>query len=483
MELTFIGLIQIAIGVLIVLAGSVRSAVLFLVVSALFEGSAAMTLPALGGSSIPPVQFALLFIVIRIFAPRGGYLGYLTAAINENRWIVIFALYGIVSAYVAPRLFAGTFDVFPVRPDPGMGPFDTIPLTPTAQNFTAAFYLFGALMIALSSYVFCRAKSGAEALCAAILIAGCLHIATGVLDLATRGTGLGVILEIFRNGGYSALDLSVSGFIRIRGVLPETSTYAGIGFALFVASAELWYRSIRERAMGLVALGLGIMLVLSTASTAYVALAAYGLFFLFRAMLFPNAAPHGKVMRATIVALGIGFAIAVLLALVPRLPFAVYEMILDMTVAKPASDSGQQRYFWAMQGWDAFLASWGLGIGPGSFRSSSMITAILGSMGVVGIVSITMYIKTVFRASAHSTWGVVPDQNLSIGGALGTAALICLIPAAIASPHVVPSAFFAIFAGASLGLRTRSKAAREPAGIDPRELAWDLRMPVAEEAR
>lgn len=476
MELTFIGLIQIAIGILIVLFGSVRSAIFYLVISALFEGSAAMNLPALGGSSIPPVEFALLFVVLRIFAPKGGYLGYLPAAINENRWIVVFALYGMVSAYVAPRLFAGTFEVFPVRPLPGMGPFDTIPLQPTAQNLTAGFYLFGTLVIALASYVFCRIRSGAEALCAAILVAGAIHIATGLLDLATRDTGLASILEVFRNGGYTTLDLSVSGFIRIRGVLPETSTYAGIGFALFVASTELWYRSIRTRSSAAVALGLAVMLVISTASTAYVALAAYGCFFLFRAMIFPNAAPPGKVMHASIVAMAIVFALAVLMVLMPRLPFAIYEMILEMTVAKPASDSGQQRYFWAMQGWHAFLASWGIGIGPGSFRSSSMVTAILGSMGVVGIVSIALYVKTVFRASARSTWGMGTDLHSSIGGALGTAALISLVPAAIASPHVVPSAFFAIFAGASLGLRTRSQPAPQQQEIDPRELEWDLRF-------
>lgn len=472
MELTFIGLIQVALGTIIVLAGGVRSALMFLVVSAMFDGSAAISLPALGGSSIPPVQFALLFTTIRILAPRGGYLGLLPPAINENKWIILFAVYGIVLSYLGPRLFGGAIEVFPMRPDPSMGPFDTVPLVPTSQNLTAAFYLAGTFVLALSSYILCRTRDGAHALIAALLIASWLHILTGILDLITRGTAFEAILSIFRNGGYSALDLSVSGFIRIRGVLPEASSYAGIGFGIFVANAELWYRSIRPRATGLAASALAILLVISTASTAYVALGAYGVFFALRAIAFPHAAPGGKIMRAFVAGCLIVFGLSILMAVVPRLPFAIYELVLQMTVDKPASDSGQQRLFWAMQGIDGFLVSYGLGIGPGSFRSSSMLAAILGSMGIVGSVAFVMYLKSVFRFSLRSTWGLGPTFPTTTGGALATAAVISLVPAAIASPNVLPGALFSIMAGASIALRTRSEEAAKRFAAPRRTFRW-----------
>lgn len=480
MELTFIGIIQIVLGTYVVLAGSVRSALIFLVVSALFDGSAAILLPELGGSSIPPVQFALLFTTLRILAPRGGYLGLLPPAISENKWIVFFAIYGIVSAYLAPRMFGGAIDIFPMRPDPTMGPYDTIPLVPTPQNLTAGFYMLGTLMLALSSYIFCRLPNGANALITALLLASWLHIATGVLDLASRGTPFDAILTVFRNGGYTPLDLSISGFIRIRGVLPEASSYAGLGFALFLANAELWYRSIRTRATGLVASALALLLILSTASTAYVALAAYGLFFVFRGIVFPNVAPKGKFLRATFVALGIVFLLSILLAVVPRLPFAVYELIIDMTFGKPSSDSGQQRLFWALQGWQGFIASYGLGIGPGSFRSSSMVTAILGSMGLVGIVSFAFYLKAVFQASKRSSWGEGFNLHQTVGGALGTAAVISLVPAAISSPHAFPGAFFSIMAGAAIGLRSRAAEAPLMPEQPAKEFHWKPSTPSRE---
>lgn len=482
MELTFIGLILLVAGTLIVLVGGVKSAVVFLVVCTMFDGSAAIALPSLGGSTIPPVQFALAFILLRIFVPRGGYYGFVPAAVVENKWIIFFAIYGIVMSYVGPRLFGGVIEVFPMRPNPTMGLFDTVPLVPTAQNFTAAFYLVGTFLLAIVSYTLCQTRGGAEALITALLIASWFHILTGLIDLITRGTPFDAILSVFRNGGYSALDLSISGFIRIRGVLPEASSYAGIGFTMFVANAEMWYRSLRPKLTGIVAAVLAVILVISTASTAYVAIAAYVFFFGLRAMIFPSVAPKGKIMAAVVVACLIIFGLSIMMAVVPRLPFAIYELIVEMTVGKPTSVSGQQRLFWAMQGWHAFVASYGLGVGPGSFRSSSMLAAILGSMGVVGVLTFLFYLKVVFRTSARSTWGIGPTFANSLGGAFGTAALISLVPAAVASPNVIPGALFSIMAGAAVGLRARTISLKGDETTPRRDFRWHGPKPMNESA-
>jgi hypothetical protein len=480
MELTFIGIIQVVIGIYVVFAGSVRASIMFLVISAMFDGSAAISLTDLGGSSIPPVQFALLFTGLRILAPKGGYLGWLPAAISDNKWIVFFVAYGIVSAYLGPRMFGGMIDVFPMRPGPSMGPFDTVPLEPTSQNLTASFYLLGALLLAISSYIFCRIPAGANALVVALLLASWFHISTGVLDLLTRGTMLEAYLTFFRNAGYTPLDLSISGFIRIRGVLTEASGYASLGFALFLVNAELWYRSIRARATGLAAAALAFLLVLSTASTAYVALGAYAVFFIFRGMVFSNTAPSGKFVRAAIAAFGILFILSILMVSVPRLPFAVYELIVEMTVDKPTSFSGQQRLFWALQGWHSFIASFGLGVGAGSFRSSSMITAILGSMGLVGVATFALYLKSVFQASKRSTWGLGPDLYRSVGGALGTAAVLSLLPAAVSSPHAFPGALFSIMAGSAIALRKGFATAPETSANPVGNFRWEKSTDVEE---
>ncbi|MBV7266308.1 glycoside hydrolase [Erythrobacter ani] len=472
MELTYIGVVQAVIGLYIVLLGSVRSAIFFLVFSAILMGSAAMVLPALGGSSIPPVQFALLFTTLRILAPRGGYLGFLPDAVSDNKWLIFFAIYGMASAYLAPRLFAGAIDVFPMQPIEYLGLFGTVPLAPTSQNITAMFYMLGAMMLGLSCYVMARLPGAAAGLISAILIASWFHIATGILDLATRGTPFEDVLAVFRNANYAHLDSTAAGFVRIRGVLAEASIYAGLGFALFVATAEMWYRSIRSRMTGWTAAALAMMLVLSTASTAYVALAVYAALFVLRAILVPSAAPAGKLMRATIAASGALFLLCGLFIFAPQLPIAIWELIADMTFSKSESLSGQQRLFWAMQGWHAFMASYGLGIGPGSFRSSSQIMAVLGSVGIFGLGAFVLHLLRTFQTTKQSTWGLGATPRDTLGGALGSAAIFCLIPGSISGPSPVPMAFFSIMAGAAIALRrpvqVATQASRDSAAERPK---------------
>ena len=453
MELTFIGLIQIAIGSIIVLTGGLRSMFVFLIMSSLFDGSASVVLPALGGSSIPPVQFGLLFIFLRILMPGSGLIGTIPDAIHANWWLVLFTVYGVATAYLAPRMFGGSFDVFPMQPDSSRGLFYTVPLRPTPQNITAAVYLVGTFLLAIASYIACRFRGGASALVSAAIWAGWIHLATGILDVVTRGTPLEVILSVFRNGNYAQIDDDIGGFLRIRGLLPESSAYAGLGFSLFVINAELWYRSIRNRATGLVAAALALVLFFSTSSTAYVALAGYMAFFLLRAFALPYTVGKGKIRQVAIITLITLFIVAVALIVIPSLPYSIYELVLKMTVEKSGSSSGEQRLFWAMQGWYGLLASYGLGVGAGSFRSSSMIMAILGSMGVIGIVTFFMYLMTVFQPWRRSTYGPTDDLSQSLGGALGSAALLLLIPAAIAASQPNPGTIFAILAGAALALR------------------------------
>ncbi|GGC07671.1 hypothetical protein GCM10011494_27880 [Novosphingobium endophyticum] len=465
MELTFIGWIQAVIGLAIVVAGGPNSAFLFLILSGLFDGSAAVLLPALGGSSIPPVQFALMFVFLRILVPKGGVYGRFPDAVRANAWLVLFCFYGIAHAFIGPRLFGGAISVYPMRPHPESGLFDVIPLWPKSQNLTAGTYLLGCLLIAIAAYIFCRGRGGGKVLVDASIWGGWFFIITGLLDLLTRGTPFEQTLSIFRNGDYVQMNVEVDGFIRIRGLLPEASTYAGACFTFFAINTELWYRSVRARATGVLAIALALMLVMSTSSTAYVALAAYSALFLLRAVAVPGVAPRGKLLRVSAAGFMIVFAVAVLMAVIPQLPAAIYQMVVEMTVEKSSSDSGQQRLFWAMQGVHALFESHGLGIGPGSFRSSSLITAIAGSMGLIGIVSFTMYLLAVFQPSRRSSWGQGGELPQMLGGAFASAAVFSLIPAAIGSPQPSPPAMFSMLAGAALALRpalTGRPAARRP---------------------
>lgn len=463
MTVTFIGYFHLVVGGWIALRGSLRQAFLFLFLSGLFSGSAALILAG-GGSSVPPIYFALLFVYLRILAPRGGFTGALPDSFRANRWLALFALYGVAMAYIGPRLFADAIDVYPMRMVERDTLFDTLPLEPTPQNVTAAIYMLGTLLLAMAAWIASRREDGPRTLITATLWVSWAHIVFGVLSVLVRGTPLDSVLDLLRNSTYTQLDDTVGGIIRIRGIFPETSGFAGFGFGFFVANAELWYRSIRSRSTGAAAIAMAVILFFSTSSTAYAGLAIYALFCLFRALLVPGLADGSKT-RTLLAALG-GFAVcfALLIAIAPDLAGSIFNVVQLMTVDKSASESGVQRLFWAMQGKDAFFASYGLGIGPGSFRSSSLIMAIIGSMGVIGSLSFLAYLGAVLQPWRKSTWGAGDDYRTSVGGAFASAALLSLIPAALNSANPHPETTFAIFAGAALALRPslfRRNAARD----------------------
>jgi len=453
MQLTFIGIIQVAIGLIILGTGAIRHAFVFLLVAGLFGGGAAILLPDLGGSSMPPMQFACLFVFLRILAPRGGAAGLIPEALWATRWLALYTLFGIASAIIAPRIFANSINVVPLRFEESHGLFDTSPLMPSAQNITQSVYLACTLAIAIASYIVCRLRGGTNALISTAIAVSWIHIALGLATAVAQGTPIEAFFELFRNGNYAQLNQSYGNFVRIRGLFPEPSVFAEFGFAYFVLNVELWYRSVRPRSTGCAALALGLILFFSTSSSAYVALAIYVVFFVLRLALVPNLAEGSRVRQFAIAIFSAVFLTACAFLIVPELVGRISDMVLEMTVAKSNSSSGQQRLFWAVQGWKLFKESYGLGVGPGSFRSSSLLMAIVGSTGVIGLASFVAYLFTVFQPARRSSFGRSDDLTHTIGGAFATAAVVSLTTQFVASSSPDLGANFAFLSGAALALR------------------------------
>jgi len=157
-----------------------------------------------------------------------------------------------------------------------------------------------------------------------------------------------------------------------------------------------------------------------------------------------------------------------MIMLVPALADQLGEMFEHMTMDKADSDSGRQRSFWAMQGWHAFLATYGLGIGAGSFRSSSLFMAALGSMGVIGIVTLVCHIINVFKPLRASTYSNPKDERLATGAAASWTLVSMLIPASISAASPDPGVTFAVMAGLALEwrrLRSQARVARRPTRV------------------
>jgi hypothetical protein len=419
----------------------------------LLGGSAAILLPAIGGTSISPAHLALVSAILWLLLKRDQQG--LIAAIAENRWLLGFAVFGVVSAIVLPKLFAGDIFVTPMRPT--RMDFVREPLGPTPQNITQSVYLIGTALAAVIAAYAARYGKRPYVIMAALLAAGAANIAFGVVDLV----GFQPVLDFFRNGAYAQLDqdFGASGLKRLSGVFPEPSAFAAFGFGILVVSGELWLRHIWPRVSGVLALLSIVTLIASTSTTAYGCLAIYLPVMTLR-IFFLTQGARRLTKGITLATLLLTTAVLVMLVMVLQPGLAAYlqKLLNSLTVGKLDTSSGRERLSWATQGFEAFKATFGLGIGVGSFRSSSMVTAVIGSTGVIGCVLLGAYLLTLLAPWRRDAYQLDLDQARGLGEAAAAAALFSLLPAALSSPLPDPGLLFGILAGYALGARAAAKA-------------------------
>lgn len=298
------------------------------------------------------------------------------------------------------------------------------------------------------------------------------HAAIGWFAAGVANAGLNVVVQFFRNGSYMQLDQSFDGFARMTGISPEPSLYASFGFAWFVFTTELWLRNVDRRWSGPAALVMFLTLLVSTSSTAYVGLLGYSTIVLLRLVFFVGTIPARKGFAMATCLLVLVMCGLALIAGSEEVTNSVARILRLTTSDKLNSESGIACNFWAMQGFHAFATSWGLGIGIGSFRSSSILTAVLGSSGAIGVVALVLYLLRVFRPFARATYTAVGDIDRDTATAAAWTVMMVLVPASVSSPTPDPGLLWRLLAGTLLALR--SVAARQIAAApwsEPQEFS------------
>ncbi len=455
---TLFGVVTMALGIFMLLRSSQIAMLQMTLLLSLMGGSAAIILPSLGGSTIQPAILALAFLILKCVLPRPQQNFQLVAAISDLKFLLLFAAYGAASAQILPRIFANMIDVTPLRPIPNGYLFAAYPLGFSNQNVTAAVYLLATLFAGICAYVACLTpRSEYRIARTAATIAG-THALLGLSGVVFAGTAWSAVLSYFRNGFYAQLNQTFDGFVRMNGIWPEPAVFANYGFAWMVFTTELWLRNVMRRWTGWAALILVIALFISTSTTAYIGLAAYSVVIGLRILIVPSSVSmrHGLIFLTG----GLVFTAALisLIIISPDAAQALGSFAAKFTVDKASSASALQRGFWAEQGIAAFWVSGGLGIGPGSFRSSSLATAILGSMGVVGVAAIIAQIIAVLQPFRRSTYSRVTDDRLATGVAASWASVIMLIPSQFSAPSPDPGIIWGFFCGMALAFRRQDSA-------------------------
>jgi hypothetical protein len=445
MALTIFGGL-IALAGILMMPSSITMMVGLVLIASLLGGAAAISLPSLGGASIAPASFALVFLVLRILLSPAGRFPVVAKALVQNPFLAFYCVYGTITAFLLPRLFFHVMNVPQLRAVAG-GLFATAPVEFSSQNITTGVYLLGTLLAFLSAMLASALEHRQKLLLRTVAIVSWAHITFGVLDIILSKAGARDLLDFFRNANYLLLVQEVGGIQRVAGIFPEPSSYAGYGFAFMVLNAELWMRGEMPKLTGITSLALLIMLLLTTSSTAYVSIAGYALVLLLRMAFTPLRLQLSKKIILGLIAAVAGTIILTLEVFVPAMSKLMLDILQQMTFGKLHSLSGVQRTFWAHRAWAAFWASNWIGVGAGSLRSSGLLSAIAGSMGIIGIVAFFGAAWTVLKPTKLVTHRVQVTEDQAIRASFGWAAIFALLPALLGLPTPDPGILFGIFAG------------------------------------
>lgn len=196
------------------------------------------------------------------------------------------------------------------------------------------------------------------------------------------------------NAFYAAANEQSFGDIaRISGSFAEPSAlaYAYGGFLAYASGCYLADRQARSLLMLLVAVG---ALTVSTSTTAYALLAVWLLVMLPALALtrvFGRTPPQSGVSRVAVLMVA---SLAVVGAV--RLASAHQEdirAVYDRAIAgKTHSSSFQDRTAADRMGYEAFETTWGVGIGLGSHRPSTLPAALLSNVGLAGTVAFLAFV-------------------------------------------------------------------------------------------
>lgn len=466
MSVQLIGLIFAALAGLALLHSS-RAAFMILAIACLFQAAAAIIVTAIGGASITPAHLVLGFFTLAVILRRKGLSSALSALRfpRPGTWLAMMTLWAVMTGFVMPRLFYGTFEVYPLGIQNSLGIIAPIPVGPVSSNMTQSVYFIGNLIAFLMTAGLARSHGLLRSAAFGILVATIVNLAFVLIDQLTFAIGRSDLLDFMRNAGYGQLfHATVLGMKRITGTFPEASSFAGFGIGLFAFSLRLWRGGVFTKLSGPLAAVMFATLILSTATTAYVALAAF--LPLVYANTFSGLDPELPRNRSARARRGILFALvpvgalslATLYAIKPDMFSGIADFFREAVLSKVSSalespsapvfnDSGGERSRWNMAGLQVIASSYGLGAGLGSVRTSSFLIGLPANIGILGAILFALFFASLFRRIRPARGEPSHPESIQIAAAARSALLAVFIAAAASAGTADLGIMFYIYAG------------------------------------
>jgi hypothetical protein len=417
-----------------------------------FEAAAALVL---GGFGLQPAMVpGLLFLmyVTTQYALGMRYPGE-GRAFRALLPLAALLLYAIVSAWILPDSFAGSVMVEPQKRDPA-APDLFVPLQFSSGNVTQTLYLALNVVCALVTAAFAtRAEIPYRRIIAAYLLSGYVVAGLALWQFASKFTGIPFPDDVLQsNPGFAIVSQDLGAVPRIQGPFSEPAGLAS--YMCGIAFCSLWlsvrgYRTMRPNIL----FGLALFIVLLSTSTTGIVIAAVGL---------PITLAVGSVGGDPRALANIGKTIGMLalvgvvvvapaLILRPSLMDSI-NTIVDSTLNKTSSDSYEERQA-SDDGAMALIApTYGLGVGWGSYRSSSFLPGLLANAGVFGVVMLLWQAARLYTLRKRVVFRSHPGQVL-VDGFL--ASLCAQLGTALLSAPMINSLAFFLQLGCVVGTQLR----------------------------
>jgi hypothetical protein len=473
MQPTILGMVILPIALLSA-ANPVRLLQLALVVG-VFEAGAALVIGQGIGFGLPTAMvpgFLFLGYVVAQYALGMRYPGealLLRAALP----LLCFMAWAVVTSRLLPETFAGQIMIWPNRPDP-VAP-SAVPLAPTSGNLTQSLYLAMNVVVATVGGLFLTRRAIPwRGLLSAYLASGYLVVFLCFWNFASRVTGLWFPEDmLYSNPGWAIVNQSFGSIPRIQGPFPEPAALAIFLSGLAFCCLRLCMRGHGVmRPMLLLVLAIAAML-LSTSTTGILMLVV-GL-----PLVLLTAGGDRAAMARTRRTLGTmtGAILVVLVPLVVAMPelLDAAAVVIETTLEKSESDSFEERGALDQLAIDAMLGSYGLGIGWGSTRSSSLIPGILGNAGIVGLLLLLWFGWGLLRLISRASRRAAPDHPARMALDGFAAALAGQFGAALISGPTITSFSFYLQLALVLGAASRmllDVGAPRPRPLPIRPIPW-----------
>jgi hypothetical protein len=459
MHITVLGMILVPLSLLWV-GNPVRLLQLALV-SAVFEAGAALVI---GGSfGLPPAMVPGLLFISYIVVQYALGMRYPAEGPVLSTLLPLFLLlgYALLSVMILPQAFQGQVMVWPQRPDVLNPSF--VPLAFDSGNITQPMYLTMNVVVATcTALLVTRTKIPYRNIMRAYLLGGYVAVGVAFWQFASRVAGVPFPDDVlYSNPGWAIVKQVIGTVPRIQGTFSEP---AGLAFYLSgLCFCCLWLTAHGHRLMRVnVLLALAILaMLLSTSTTGLTTLAVgFPLILAFtaaradRTALARLAKTVGALMLTALIVLGPVFIMK------PSLLNSVSDVVAA-TLTKSDSDSFSERTGIDTAALNSVETTYGLGVGWGGFRTSSLVPGLLANAGVFGIVMVlwlgVRVGKLVSRAGAAARGH--PGQSVVDGF---TAAMCGQLAAAVLSAPTIGSLAFFLQLGCVVGTAARMATERTP---------------------